>query len=353
MIAAGLVFIMLICMAAASASSPGSSADPLITLSYLDTQYSASLRNDVSKALGGVTDSAMGKLDEIFREYIGYDFAPKFTPVTLTAGGTISLSSGASFILLSGSATLTVPSGTVINISTGKEVPTGAQLIRNQRYFCVEETLAVITADTAASGHVDGYFFTQGAAVVPPLLPFKDVALGAWYFPAVEFVYKNELFSGTGATTFSPGNSMTRGMFVTVLYRLEGQPAVGAGETFSDVTNSAVYYYDAVIWANKNAIVKGYTDGTFKPDRSVTREEMAVFMHRYASYKGRDMSASDSTFDSFPDKGGVSAFAVDAMRWTVSREVIKGSNGRLNPQNTATRAEVAQIVFNYCEIVGK
>jgi len=343
---------MLLCMATVSAS-PGSSADSLITRSYLEGEFSSSLKADVSKTLGGATDSSMNKLDEIYRDHIGYDFAPGFTPVTLASGGTVSLSSGASFILLSGSASLTVTSGTVINISTGNEVRSGAALTRNQRYFCVEETFAVVTAGSAATGQVDGYYFTQGATATPNPLPFADVAPGAWYFPAVEFVYKNELFSGTGATTFSPGSSMTRGMFVTVLHRLAGRPAVGEGSTFSDVANPSLYYYQPVIWASSLGIVKGYSDGTFKPERFVTREEMAVFMHRYASSKNLDMSVSGSLFESFPDRGGVSAFATDAMRWAVSKEIIRGSNGRLNPQNTATRAEVAQIIFNYCEKVGR
>jgi len=352
-IAAGLVFIMLLYMATVSASSPGSSADPLITQSYLEGRFSTTLRADVSKSLGGAADSAINKLDEVYRDYVGYDFAPRFTPVTLTSGGTLFLASGASFILLSGSASLAVSSGTVINISTGSEVKSGSQLTRNQRYFCTEETRAAVTASSAARGHVDGYYFTQGATVAPRPLPFVDVPTNAWFFPAIEFVYKNELFSGTGAATFSPGSSMTRGMFVTVLYRLHGSPDVVKDETFSDVVNPALYYYNAVIWASSLEIVKGYADGTFKPERSVTREEMAVFMHRYASSKTRNMSVSGDLYDSFTDKGAVSAFAVDAMRWAVSREVIRGSGGKLNPQSTATRAEVAQIIFNYCEKIGR
>ena len=339
-------------MATVSAS-PGSSADPLISRSYLEGQYSTTLRSDVSKTLGAVADSAINKLDEIYRDNIRYDFAPRFTPVALTPGGSVSLISGASFILLSGTASLTVSSGTVINISTGNETRTGSQLTRNQRYFCVEETFAVVTAGSAATGQVDGYYFTQGADVTLPSIPFTDVALSAWYYPAIEFVFKNELFSGTGATTFSPGSSMTRGMFVTVLYRLSGRPGVVEGEVFSDVKNPAIYYYQPVMWASALGIVRGYSDGTFRPDRLVTREEMAVFMHRYASSKMLNMTVTGNLYDSFSDRGSVSSFAVDAMRWAVSREVIRGSGGRLNPQNTATRAEVAQIIFNYCENIGR
>jgi len=340
-------------MATVSASTPGSSEDPLISRSYLEGAFSTAAKNEITNTLGSAADRAINRLDEVYRDNIGYDFAPRFTRVSLSSGGSVALSAGASFILLSGSASLAVSSGTVINISTGREVSSGSQLTRNQRYFCAEETRAVITASAAAVGHVDGFYFLEGTTAQPRPIPFIDVSTTAWYFPAVEFVYKNELFSGTSATTFAPATSMTRGMFVTVLHRLDGKPSAGAGGTFSDVKNPSLFYYDAVTWANANGIVRGYTDNTFRPDRLVTREEMAVFMHRYAAYKGRNMTTPGNAYNSFSDRGNVSTFAVDAMRWSVSWEVIRGSGGRLLPQNTASRAEVAQIILNYCEKVGR
>jgi len=138
-------------------------------------------------------------------------------------------------------------------------------------------------------------------------------------------------------------------MFVTVLHRLDGTPAAGTERAFNDVANPELYYYEAVAWANENKIVEGYGDGTFLPDRAVTREEMATIMYRYAGYKNHDMSSSDALFNSFPDKGDVSGYAVDPLCWAVTWRIINGSNGRLLPRNTATRAEVAQIILNYCE----
>ena len=146
---------------------------------------------------------------------------------------------------------------------------------------------------------------------------------------------------------------MTRGMFVTVLYRLDGQPAVGPGGAFSDVGNPSAFYFDPVTWASGNGIVSGFTDGTFRPSAAITREQMAAIMHRYATFKGRDMSMPGTVFDTFPDRGEVSEFAALAMRWAVSWEIIRGSGGNLLPRNTATRAEVAQIIFNYCENIGR
>ena len=352
-IAAGLVLVMLVCMITVSASPAGSSEDPLISQSYLSGAFSASMRSEITKKLGETADTAIGKLDEIYRDKVGYAFAPRFMPLSLSSDGSVALTTGSSFILLSGSASITVSRGTIINISTGNEVESGSQMTQNQRYFCAEDTRARIITTSAASGLVDGSYFTEGTVVAPRPLPFTDIPTSAWFYPAVEFVFRNELFSGTAPTTFSPNSSMTRGMFVTVLHRLDGRPKVGAGGDFTDVGNQAAFYYDAVTWASDNGIVKGYTDGTFQPDRSVTREEMAVIMHRYAAYKDRDMSAPDDALNTFPDRGEVSTFAVDAVRWAVSLEIIRGSGGRLLPGNTATRAEVAQIIFNYCDKVGR
>jgi len=344
-----LFLFLLALTATASSTAPGSSGDPLLTRSYLEGPFAASLRSDATSALGGSADKALGRLDELYMDVVGYDFAPRFTPVSLPSGGAVALSSGASFVLLSGSASLTVTGGTVINISSGSETASGSPLALNQRYFCTEDTRAVVTAATPATGQVDGYFFAQGATVAPKPLPFADVPTGAWFFPAIEFVYKNEYFMGTSATAFSPGASMTRGMFVTVLHRLEGRPAFEGGGAFSDVRNPALYYYDAVTWANARNIVRGYEGGTFQPDRSVTREEMAAIMHRYATFKGRDMSAPDAALEAFTDKGDVSGWAADPMRWAVSSGIIRGAGGKLLPRSTATRAEVAQIILNYCE----
>jgi len=347
-IAAGLVLFLLLFMATASASTVGSSTDPLITRSYLDGVFAAALKSEINGTLGGTADSAIGRVDDISKTHIGYIFAPRFTKISLAEGGSVSLSSGGSFILLSGSASLSLSGGTVINISTGAEVPAGSRLSTNQRYFCVENTTARITANSAATGQVDGYYLVDGADIPATHLPFLDVPESAWFFEAVDYVFGNELFTGTSATTFSPNSSMTRAMFVTVLHRLDGRPSAGAGAGFSDVGDKSAYYYAAVAWASANDIVNGYSDGTFKPDSQVTREQMAAFMYRYALYNGADQSAPGTVFDTFPDRARASGYAAHAMRWTVSREIIRGSGGMLLPQNTATRAEVAQIIYNYC-----
>lgn len=341
---------MLLFMSTASASSAGTAGDTLITLSYLENVFAPSLRTDISKSFKSSADKAMLRLDEIYRKYVEYSFTPGYMQVSFTSGDSIMLTMGGSVILLSGSATLTVTGGAVINISTGSEAASGSQLNRNQRYFCTEETTARITANSPSTCLVDGYYIAMGDGVSYPNKPhavFRDVLERHWFFAAVDFVYEKGLFQGTSDNIFSPGTSMTRGMFVTVLHRLDGRPEAGAGGVFTDVQDTSQYYFNAVTWANANSIVTGYGDGTFRPNTAVTREQMAAIMHRYAAYKGRDMSAPGDEYSRFPDRSDVSDYAVAPMQWAVSRGVINGSDGLLLPGSTATRAQVAQIIYNY------
>jgi len=352
-ITALIVFTMLMCMVTVSASTPGTTEDPLITRSYLEGAFAQSLRADISGRLGVVSAVADARLNELFTNYVRYDFARGFRPVSLTDGDMILLTAGSSFILLSGTAVISVTSGEVINISSGSAVATGSQLTLYQRYFCTEETSARIIADATLTGQVDGRYYISLQNPPEPPLPFIDVSESDWYYAAVEFVYREGLYQGTSANTFSPTVPMTRGMFVTVLHRVDRLPATGQGGMFSDVTDPSQYYYNAVTWANTTGIVTGYPDGTFRPDDSITREQMAVTMYRYAAYKGRDMTMNSAIFNTFPDRGNVSGYAVDALRWATTWRIINGSDGYIVPLGTATRAEVAQIILNYINRIGR
>ena len=348
-----MVITMLVCMVTVSASTAGTTTDPLITRSYLEGAFAQSLRADISVRMGAVTDAAMTRLDELFTSYIRYNFAPGFRPVSLDSGDVMLLSAGSSFVMLSGTAVITVTRGEVVNISTGSVVTPDSQLAQYHRYFCTEDTIARITASAAVTGQVDGRYYTYGQTPPPPPLPFIDVSERDWYYAAVEFVYREGLYQGTSANTFSPMVPMTRGMFVTVLHRVDGLPATGQGGMFADVTDPSQYYYNAVTWANTTGIVTGYPDGTFRPNDSITREQMAVTMYRYAAYKGRDMTMNSAIFDTFPDKNSVSGYAVDALRWATTWRIINGSDGSIVPLGTATRAEVAQIILNYIDRIGR
>ena len=175
-------------------------------------------------------------------------------------------------------------------------------------------------------------------------LPFTDVNSNAWYYDAVSYAYENKLFSGTTATTFGPDVSMTRGMLVTVLYSMEGSPAVTGTMSFQDVASNA-WYRNAVQWATQKGIITGYSDKIFGPDNVVTREQMAVILNGYAKYKGYDVSAS-SDLSGFVDIKTLSSWATEAMKWAVGEQILSGKDGgKLDPTGGATRAQVAQMLM--------
>ena len=176
--------------------------------------------------------------------------------------------------------------------------------------------------------------------------PFTDVALGTWYYQAVEFVYDYGYMDGVSATRFNPDGALSRGMLAKVLYNVEEEQRDFPTE-FSDVPNSA-WYADAVNWAAANDIVKGYGKDKFGPEDLVTREQMAAILYRYAELKGYDMSAR-ADLSGYKDADKISSWAKDAMSWAVGNYLISGKGGKtLDPTGTATRAEVAQIVMWFC-----
>lgn len=180
-------------------------------------------------------------------------------------------------------------------------------------------------------------------------LPFTDVRESDWFYDDVVFAYENGLFSGTSDTTFSPNTSMTRAMLVTVLYRLEGQPAVNGRSGFSDVQYNG-YYEDAVTWAADNGIVNGTSTSTFSPNVNVTREQMAAILYRYAQYKKYNTAAS-SSLNGFTDQASVSGYATASLEWAVAEKLVNGSAGKLMPTGNATRAQVAAILHRFVENV--
>mgnify|MGYP002524516152 CR=1 FL=1 len=184
-------------------------------------------------------------------------------------------------------------------------------------------------------------------------LPFNDVRGDDWFYDDVAYVYENGLMNGTSETTFSPYISTTRGMIVTILYRMEGKPAVLEACPFTDVKAGA-YYERAIVWAAENGIVKGYGNGCFGPDDQITREQMAAILYRYAKYRGLDVSVGENTnILSYDDALDISEYAVSAMQWACGAQIIQGADGRLTPGAKATRAQVAAILRRFCENVLK
>ena len=182
--------------------------------------------------------------------------------------------------------------------------------------------------------------------VEPSGLPFTDVSTSDWFYSAVKFVYENGLMDGVGNNLFAPNATLNRAMAVTILYRLEGAPAVTTDAGFNDVA-AGTWYTDAVNWAAANNIVNGVEGNNFDPTGSLTREQMATVLYRYAQYKGADVSASGD-IGGFVDSANVSSWAVDAVKWAVGSGLVNGVEGNaLAPQGTSTRAQAATVLMRF------
>ncbi|MCR8657272.1 S-layer homology domain-containing protein [Paenibacillus endoradicis] len=179
--------------------------------------------------------------------------------------------------------------------------------------------------------------------------PFTDIAHDDWFYFSVRYAYNAGLFTGTSETKFSPSGKMSRAMLATALYRMADQPDVEFTDVFSDV-QSGLWYSDPIIWANQNQIVNGNGKGMFAPNDSVTREQIAVMLHRYAQSKGFDLHTTSSSLN-FKDVNKISSYAKEAISWAVSKGIMKGnSDSTLNPSGLATRAEVATMLQRFIEL---
>lgn len=179
-------------------------------------------------------------------------------------------------------------------------------------------------------------------------LPFTDVARGDWFFDDVRYVYETGLMNGVSATRFAPYGSTTRGMIVTILYRMEGQPSVSRGCPFTDVASGS-YYERAITWAAANGIVTGHSGTIFAPDASITREQLAAILYRYAVYKGLDVSVGENTnILSYEDFASLSEYAIPAMQWACGAGVLYGFGGSLLPDAPANRLQAAAILHRFC-----
>lgn len=179
--------------------------------------------------------------------------------------------------------------------------------------------------------------------------PYADVAANQWFYAAVQYVSENNLMNGVAENAFGPDIHTTRGMLVTILHRMEGEPQAGE-HSFADVAEDE-YYADAVAWAAENDIVNGYSDTVFAPEKAMSREEMAVVLYRYAQYKGWDVSAQGD-LSRYTDSESVSAWSAEAMTWAVGAKVMNGMDGRLAPQGDALRSQTATVLMRVSTLAG-
>lgn len=176
-------------------------------------------------------------------------------------------------------------------------------------------------------------------------LPFNDVSYGDWYYDAVQFVYSRGIMDGVDYYKFAPNGTITRGMILTMLWRMAGEPFEMPVTSFTDVEIGR-YYTTAVAWACRNGIADGMGESTFGPNDAITREELVTLLYRYAQYFGH--SCIGTSIEGFVDAGSVSSYAYNAMCWAYKAGVVTGTTGsRLNPQGTASRAEAAQMIMSF------
>ncbi len=279
----------------------------------------------------------------------------------------VSLASGASLnaaqqrALGSQAATATLANASVLVDGAAASCPAGsvrAAVAVNAADDLTAWSLADDGSISAVGGAYDAGQQTYAFDVVNGVtaiarFPFTDVVAGTWYYGAAAYAYNNGLFAGMTPTTFAPNATMTRAMLVSVLWRLAGAPAPKAPNTFVDVPDGA-WYTDAVTWAAENGVVSGIGGSRFDPSGFVTREQTAEILYNYAHSKGYDVSAR-ADLTAFPDAGSVSGWAENALSWANAAGLINGTvrDGQtiLDPQGSASRAQVAMILMNYVEHV--
>ena len=180
--------------------------------------------------------------------------------------------------------------------------------------------------------------------------PFTDVSEKDWFYNDAMFVYKNGLMLGTSKTLFSPHGTVTRGMMATILWRMEGSLAPKGENSFTDV-EAGRWYADAITWTTENGIFAGYSKDKFGPDDPITREQLTAIFYRYADYKGYKLTVTGN-LDKFEDADKITDYAKTVMQWAVGNGLIKGkSETLLDPQGTATRAEIAAMLHRFIEKV--
>ncbi len=342
LIAAAMSLGLMVSLSSALAGSAGTSSDPLITKSYAEDTYTASVMSDGRAAV-----------DEKLRQ-VYYDSAEELTSsanavsgfrsVVVPEGETVRVGTGCSVILTYGSAELTETTGTVIKVDGAVVADSGARISANARYFCAENTQAVYTALEDSTLMVDGaYSGSEGVSDAFTL--YADVAPYDWYYESAVFAYNIKLFPDYASSRFRPTDGATRAEMVYALWVAAGQPESENTVTFQDLTQD--WYREAVAWSVEKGIIQGFNPQEFSPDTGLTREQLAVIMYRYTQAVGGDVSAQ-SELDKFTDASLISDWARDEMEWAYAVGILTGMSAtEMSPQTTAQRDHTATVLMRY------
>ncbi len=360
-----LLLLLLILGGAFALALGGSMQDPLISLDYLDNQYKPSLLGEVGKkadAVDAVSYQAAEKRLEAEADRLralantddaassDWQYRATVQPQKYSYGDTMTLGEGAGLLFLEGSALAKVENGEIINASDGTS-GRESNLQPGNHYLVGEGATVTLTvlSEAAIYAPVSSYRETISGESA---LPFTDLNRTMWYHNAVQFVYDRKLFQGVSADHFEPAGSVTRGMLATILHRLAGEPdAQGSDSVFADVASGA-WYAPGVVWSAANDVVNGMGDGKFMPNDNVTREQLAVMLHRYArSYAGLENNAPGD-LARFTDKRAVSDWAEEGLSWAVGVGILNGDDrGALNPAASASRAETATMMSRFAALL--
>lgn len=351
----GLILALALLTAGVCAASSG---DSVISLSYLrDTFFPKAVQAGEeagNKLLQETYDKEKARLDAALNGSGGSVGAGSSSDTLQrrdwSDGQIITLSTGSGFLMLDGSATL-VHTGAVVDVTAGAEVTSGSALVKNHRYLVGENTDTAVTirSGEAALGVQGSYTLTPGKS---QHTPFYDVSQSDWFYTPVGYAYEKGLFSGMDANHFSPGSPMNRAMLMSVLHRLAGSPGTIAQVSFTDVPAGS-WYAQAVVWGAAQGITSGKGGGLFDPDGLVTREQAVAMMYNYAVQYMRLTPGAGADLSRYADLSSLSGWAQPAMAWAVEQGIISGvTNGTtltLDPQRSATRAEMATMLRAFCE----
>jgi len=321
----------------AATQSPGSSGDPFVSLSYITDTYIPGVLQELSSRASEQTAPILSQAQAALGIGEGVSDFSQGETVTLYTGGYI--------LLISGSATADFISGALLDVTEGTEVKAGSALTLYHRYVAAEASEVTIGM-TAAAQAVTAVGDSNDSG-----LPFNDVKSSDWYYSYIQYVYEQGLFNGVTETVFSPNGEMNRAMLATVLYRLGGEAEAGFTNPFSDVT-AGEWYTDGVVWAAHYGIVQGVGDTSFSPEASVTREQIAVMLYRYAMEYLEASDSASGDLAAFSDAANISSWAVQGISWAVDNGILNGmGDGALYPNSTATRAEVATMLQRFSTMI--
>ena len=352
-VALGACLAILLGLCIGVKAAAGGADDPLVSVSFLYNtivpQLQSLFQQETEKGLAAIAEGYAARLDAVQPpEESPWDRADGFTALTLLDGGSVRLGPFCKFLLTEGNARLHIIAGEVIDLSEGRVCAEGEELIPAHRYFAAEASEALIRVySDEAEGFVDGDHLAQESGEFDVSERFVDLE-GYWGRSQILQLAEAGLVNGMDAHHFEPERKVTRAMFVTILGRMNGLNAdFIAPISFSDVSE-ADWFAPYVTWASLSGIVNGYDDGTFAPNREITREQMALILVRYCEAYGFRLPEED--VPAFTDEEKISPWALEAVLKSRRCGLINGrEDGSFDPMGTATRGEMCAVMARLME----